>query len=250
MWSDLPTPLIIAHRGASSYAPENTMTAFQLAVEQSAPALELDAKLSADGEIVVIHDSTVDRTTNGTGRVSNLSLSAIRELDAGAYFADKFRNEKIPTLAEVFESVGNKIFINVELTNYTSLKDDLTERVCALVKRFGLENKIMFSSFLPSNLTKARKLIPSVPLGLLSLGGVLGWWTRSFGFAFGEYQSLNPAFKDVTPQQIQRVHKLKRKLFAYTVNQAEDMRRLFRWDVDGIFTDDPLLAFKTLGEVN
>lgn len=250
MWSDLPNPLIIAHRGASSYAPENTLTAFQLAVEQRAPALELDAKLSADDEIVVIHDSTVDRTTNGTGKVSKLSFSALRELDAGAYFAEKFRNEKIPTLAEVFEAVGDKIFINVELTNYSSIKDNLTERVCALVQHFGLENRVMFSSFLPSNLTKARKLLPSVPRGLLSLEGVLGWWSRSFGFAFGEYQSLNPSFKDVTPQQIQRVHKLNRKLLAYTVNQAEDMRRLFRWEIDGIFTDDPLLAFEILGEVH
>jgi len=250
MWSDLPNPLIIAHRGASSYAPENTMTAFQLAVKQRAPALELDAKLSADSEIVVVHDSTVDRTTNGTGRVSKLTLSALRELDAGISFTEKFMHEKIPTLAEVFEAVGHKIFINVELTNYTTIKDDLTERVCALVQHFGLENGIMFSSFLPSNLTKARKLLPSVPRGLLSLGGALGWWSRSFGFAFGEYQSLNPAIKDVTPQQIQRVHKLKRKLFAYTVNQTEDMQRLFRWGVDGIFTDDPLLAFEILGEVN
>ncbi|GAB4428077.1 MAG: glycerophosphodiester phosphodiesterase family protein [Anaerolineales bacterium] len=248
MWSQLPNPLIIAHRGASLYAPENTLSAFELAVEQGVPALELDAKLCADGEIVVHHDATVDRTTNGTGRVSKLSFSALRELDAGSHFDEKFRGEKIPALAEVFEAVGKKIFINVELTNYTTRKDDLTERVCALVKRFGLQDSVMFSSFLPANLTKARSLLPSVPRGLLSLGGVLGWWTRSFGFAFGEYHSLNPAFKDVTPQQIQRVHKLKRKLFAYTVNNAEDMRRLFLWGIDGIFTDDPPLAFKMLEE--
>ena len=249
MWPDLPKPLIIAHRGASAHAPENTLSAFQLAIEQSAPALELDAKLSADGEIVVFHDASVERTTNGTGLVSRLPLSALRELDAGGHFAERFKGEKIPTLAEVFETFGDKIIINVELKDYT-LKDDLTERVCALVKHFALENTVMISSFRPSNLTKARSLLPSVPRGLLSLGGTLGWWTRSFGFAFGDYQSLNPAFKDVTPQQIQRVHKLKRKLFAYGVNQAEDMRRLFQWGIDGIFTDDPPLAFKVLGEAN
>jgi glycerophosphoryl diester phosphodiesterase len=250
MWPDLPNPLIIAHRGASAYAPENTLSAFQLAVEQGAQALELDAKLSADGEIVVFHDFSVDRTTNGTGLVSQLPLPALRELDAGGYFAEKFRGEKIPTLAEVFEAFGDKILINVELKDYTSFKEELTEQVCAMVKRFGLENRVMFSSFRPSNLAKARSLLPSVPRGLHSLVGVLGWWPRSFGFAFGDYQSLNPAFKDVTPQQIQRVHKLKRKLFAYTVNQAEDMRRLFRWGIDGIFTDDPAMAIKMLGEVN
>ena len=250
MWPDLPNPLIIAHRGASAHAPENTLSAFQLAVEQSAPALELDAKLSADGEIVVFHDFSVERTTNGTGLVSQLPLAALRELDAGGHFAEKFRGEKIPTLAEVFEAFGDKIIINVELKNYTTIKDDLTERVCALVKSFGLENSVMFSSFRASNLNRARNLLPSVPCGLLSLRGMLGWWTRSFGFAFGDYQSLDPSFKDVTPQQIQRVHKLKRKLFAYTVNQAEDMRRLFQWGVDGIITDDPPLALKILGEAN
>lgn len=250
MWPDLPNPLIIAHRGASAHAPENTMSAFQLAVEQGAQALELDAKLCADGEVVVFHDSTVDRTTNGSGRVSRLPLSALRELDAGEHFAEKFKGEKIPTLAEVFEAFGDKIYINVEIKNYTTIKDELAERVCALVKRFGLENSIMFSSFRPSNLTKARSLLPTVPRGLLSLGGTQGWWTRSFGFTFGDYQSLNIALRDVTPQQIQRVHKLKRKVFAYTVNRADDIRRLFQLGIDGIFTDDPPLAFQILGETN
>ena len=250
MWPDLPKPLIIAHRGASAYAPENTLSAFQFAVEHKVPALELDAKLSADSEIVVFHDASVDRTTNGTGLVDKLPLAALRELDAGGYFAEKFRGEKIPTLTEVFESVGGKIYINIELKNYTKLKDDLAERVCALVKRFGLENRVMFSSFRPTNLKKAGNLLPSVPRGLLVLGRAEDWWMRSFGFAFGDYQSLNPAFRDVTPQQIQRVHKLKRKLFAFTVDQADDMRRLFHWGVDGIITNDPLLALKTLGEFN
>jgi glycerophosphoryl diester phosphodiesterase len=150
----------------------------------------------------------------------------------------------------VFESVGDKIFINIELKNYTKLMDDLAERVCALVERFGLENRVMFSSFRPTNLKKARNLLPSVPCGLLTMGGAPGWWMRSFGFAFGDFQSLNPALRDVTPQQIQRVHKLKRKLFAYIVNQADDMRRLFNWGVDGIITDDPILALKTMGEFN
>jgi len=110
MLKDLPKPAVIAHRGACAYAPENTLAAFELAVQQQADAIELDATLSADGHVVVIHDTTVNRTTDGSGAVNNLSLAAIKELDAGSYYDIAFRGERIPTLSEVFETVGKKIF--------------------------------------------------------------------------------------------------------------------------------------------
>ncbi|MBU0511232.1 MAG: glycerophosphodiester phosphodiesterase, partial [Chloroflexi bacterium] len=118
MYAQLPRPAIFAHRGASAYAPENTLAAFDLAIRQNADAIELDAKLSADGHVVIIHDQTVDRTTDGTGRVSDLQLAALQELDAGCTYDEAFRHERIPTLGEVFDAVGRKILINVELTNY------------------------------------------------------------------------------------------------------------------------------------
>ncbi len=103
MWIDLSLPVVIAHRGDKTYAPENTLAAFKLAVEKGADALEFDAKLTADGQVIVIHDRTVNRTTNGTGKLSNFTLAALRELDAGVGFSEKFRGEGIPTLDEVFE---------------------------------------------------------------------------------------------------------------------------------------------------
>ncbi len=245
---DWPRPLILAHRGASAHAPENTLSAFELALTQRAHGVELDAKISADGEIVVIHDATVDRTTDGRGRVSQLTLAALRELDAGSFFSEKFRGEKIPTLAEVFEAIGDQARINVELTNYATPRDGLADKVCDLVKRFGLEKKVLFSSFLPSNLKRTRSLLPDTPRGLLALGGWIGWWARSFGFNFGDYQALHPYLNDTTPQQIARVHRLKRRLNVYTVNVAEDIRRLINWDVDGIITDDPILAKEIVSE--
>ncbi|HBY09528.1 MAG TPA: glycerophosphodiester phosphodiesterase, partial [Chloroflexi bacterium] len=120
---NLPRPAIFAHRGASAYAPENTLAAFKLAVDQGADAIELDAKLCADGQIIVIHDQTVERTSNGAGKVADLPLSALQELDAGSWFGLEFKGEPIPTLDEVFEAVGQKIFINIELTNYASPRD-------------------------------------------------------------------------------------------------------------------------------
>ena len=245
---DWPRPLILAHRGASAHAPENTLAAYELALVQGAHGVELDAKLSADGEVVVIHDATVDRTTDGKGRVSQLTLAALRELDAGSFFSEKFNGEKIPTLAEVFEAIGDRALINVELTNYSTPRDGLADKVCELVKRFGLEEKVLFSSFLPSNLKRTRNLLPDTPRGLLALGGWIGWWARSFGFNFGDYQALHPHLNDTTPQQIARVHRLKRRIHVYTVNAAEDIRRLINWNVDGIITDDPILVKEIVAE--
>lgn len=250
MLTSLSQPVIFAHRGASAHAPENTLAAFELALAQQADAIELDVKLSADGYAVVIHDQTVARTTGSRGRVKDLSFVQLRSLDAGSFFSEKFRGEKIPSLEEVFEAVGKRTFINVELTNYGTPRDALVETVCMLVKRFGLQRHVLFSSFFASNLSKARAYLPEVPRGLLALNGWLGAWARSFGFSFGRYEALHPHLTDVTPQQVQRVHRLKRRIHVWTVNAAEDMRRLFQWGVDGIFTDDPQLAVQLRREAS
>src|SRR5215207_4291693 len=248
MLTTLSQPVIFAHRGASAHAPENTLAAFELALAQNADAIELDVKLSADGVAVVIHDPTVDRTTGSHGQVKDLSFKQLRSLDAGGFFSEKYRGEKIPSLEEVFEAVGKRTFINVELTNYSTQRDALVERVCLLVKQFGLQNHVMFSSFFASNLSKARAYLPGVPRGLLAFNGWLGAWARSFGFNFGRYQALHPYLKDVNSQQVQRVHRLNRRIHVWTVNAADDMRRLFHWGVDAIFTDDPHLAVQVRSE--
>ncbi len=248
MLTTLPQPIIFAHRGASAHAPENTLAAFELALAQGADGIELDVKLSADGHVVVIHDPTTDRTTGARGRVKDLSLAELRGLNAGSFYSANFSAEKIPMLEEVFEAFGKKIFINVELTNYNTPRDHLVESVCMLVKKFNVQKHVMFSSFYASNLSKARSYLPEVPCGLLAFNGLLGAWARSFGFAFGKYAALHPYLKDVTPQQVQRVHRLKGRVHVWTVNAEEDMRRLFGWGVDAIFTDDPQLAVRVRGE--
>lgn len=248
MFESSPQPFIFAHRGASAHAPENTLAAFELALAQNADGIELDVKLSADGHVVVIHDPTVNRTTGANGRVKDLSLADLRSFGAGSFFSEKFSGEKIPTLEEVFETVGKRTFINVELTNYNTPRDHLVESACMLVKKFNLQKRVMFSSFYASNLSKAMSYLPDVPRGLLAFNGVVGAWARSFGYAFGKYQALHPSLKDVTPQQVQRVHRLKGRVHVWTVNQAEDMRHMFDWGADAIFTDDPQLAVQVRGE--
>ncbi len=247
MFENLSYPIIFAHRGASTHAPENTLASFRLALSQGADAVELDVRLSADGQVVVMHDPTVDRTTNGHGRVAQLTLTELRLLDAGSFFSEKYRGEKIPLLEEVFEAVGRKMFINVELKNSAATCDQLIEKVCALVKKQGLEKRVILSSFLVSNLKKAKRLLPEVPRGLLVAGGWKGAWTRSFGFSFGDYAALHPYLADVTKQQIVRIHRLRRRVHVWTVNKAEDIVRLTNWGVDGILTDDPQVALRALG---
>ena len=244
MLESLPRPVIFAHRGASAHAPENTIAAFELALAQQADAIELDVKLSSDGRVVVLHDATVNRTTNGTGRIQNYSLQDLKKLDAGKSFSEQYSGEKIPTLDEVFEAVGKRTFINVELTNYKTPRDHLVETVCMVVKKHNIQKRILFSSFFASNLSKARSYLPDVPGGLLALRGFLGSWARSFGFVFGKYAALHPYLSDMSQQQVARVHRLNRRIHVWTVNQEEEMRRLFAWGVDGIFTDDPQLAVR------
>jgi len=247
MLLELPRPVIFAHRGASAHSPENTLSSFNLALLQGADAVELDVKLCADGYVVVFHDPTLDRTTNGSGRISHKTLAELRDLDAGAFFSDKFRGEKIPLLEEVFEAVAKKTFINIEFKNYTTLRDQLVDKVCALVAKHGLEDRVLFSSFSAANLEKASQLLPRVPRGLLAVEGWAGAWARSFGFTFGEYAALHPSVNDVDVQQIQRVHRLKRRVHTWTANKVEEIRRLNEWGVDGIYTDDPLMALQALG---
>jgi glycerophosphoryl diester phosphodiesterase len=246
MLDQLPIPAIIAHRGASAYAPENTLAAFKLALQQAADAIELDAKLTLDNHVVVIHDQTVDRTTCNHGTVREMTLVEIRKLDAGSHFDIAFQGEPIPTLEEVLKAVGQLTYVNIELTNYATPTDSLPEQVASIVLRNKMQHRVFFSSFNPLALFRIRKLIPEAPISLLALPGWKGFLPRSWlGFLFG-YDSLNPEFKDCTKSLLYKVHQRNKKVFSYTINNADDMRELFSWRVDGIFTDDPILARQVL----
>lgn len=246
MLQHFSNPIILAHRGDLAHAPENTIPSFSQAIQKGADGVELDAKLTADGHVIVIHDSTVDRTTNGKGKVASFALDEIRKLDAGSWFDAKFANTKVPLLEEVFEVVGKDKLINIELTNYSTPKDGLTQKVCELIKKHNNQAQIIFSSFFASNLKFAEQILPEIPRGLLSMPGLVGLWARSFGFMFGEYQALHPHISDVTKEQVNRVHRLKRRVHVWTANAPEELNRLKVFGVDGIFTDDPAEAVQVL----
>ena len=241
MIENFPNPIFFAHRGASAYAPENTLAAFELAARMGAPAIEFDVKLSSDKQAIIIHDQTLDRTTNGTGAVTSQSLSALRELDAGSWKSAEFRGEKIPLLNEVLEAVGKKVLINIELTNYATPFDGLVSVVADLVKKHGLQNRIIFSSFYFPNLLAVQRLLPMIPCGQLILDGRQGWHQR-LAVRMMKVEAEHPYTSDVTAETVQHIHARGRRVFVWTVNDPADMRRLRALGVDGIFTDDPTLA--------
>jgi glycerophosphoryl diester phosphodiesterase len=246
MLPDLPRPTIFAHRGASAHAPENTLAAFKLAVDQGADALEMDAKLTADGHVVLFHDQSLKRITGYKGNVGTLNLTELRQFDAGAHFNNKFKGECIPTLDQVFESIGTACYYNLELTNYGSVTDDLPIRVVSKAREYQLEDHILFSSFNPIALLRTKRLLPESPIALLALEGRSGAWARSRLGHLLSYQALHIDFKDATPKIVEVTHRRMCRLHTYTVNLATEIRRQIEMGVDGIFTDDPLLAKKII----
>ncbi len=249
MFKNFANTVIFAHRGACALAPENTVASFELASTHQADAIELDAKLSKDGVVMVIHDPTLERTTNGTGKVNQHTLAELKALDAGAKFDPKFSGEKIPTLDEVLEAVGKKLLVNVELTNYSSPKDDLIVKVAEAVKRQNMQDRVLFSSFIPKNLKMMKELLPDAPVALLCLMGLGGLLSRSFFLTHVSPAIIHPYLTDVDPLYVRMEHRRHRRVHVWTVNAEQDIKHMLAMRVDGIFTDDPQKAKKIMANM-
>ena len=238
--------MVIAHRGASFYAPENTMASFELAAKQGAQAIELDVKLTRDGHIVAMHDRTVDRTTNGSGLVNSLTLAEIQRLDAGSWKDDRFRHIPVPTLREILTGLADRLLFNIELTNYASPTDKLPQATIRLIRELNLEKRILISSFNPAALMRTYRLAPGIPIGLLvhsGQPGILRWLLAGII----RHQAWHPSDGLVTSEHIvKRVHQTGRSINVWTVNQRSRMQALLDWGVDGIMTDDPKVLFEVM----
>jgi glycerophosphoryl diester phosphodiesterase len=245
------TPLIFAHRGASADAPENTLRAFGLALEQGADALELDVTLSADGVPVVIHDDTLDRTTNGRGLVRRHRLAELKALDAGypALFGDKFAGARLPTLDEVFAAYGHQTLINVELKQDRAAGRALAPAVIGLITRHGLAERVLISSFQFSSLRQIRALEPALPIALLyavAAGGarLVRWLNTDL-----HPEAHHPGCYTLSPEQVPWFHAQGLRVNTWTVNAPEDLRRFALAGADGLITNRPGLAVAVRNEV-
>jgi len=245
-WS-VDAPLVIAHRGASAYAPENTLPAFHLAGAMRADAIELDAKLSADGVVVIMHDPTLDRTTDGQGPVGVCTLEELKHLDAGSRFSKEYSGVRIPTLREVLAEIAAKLLVNIEMTNYTNPRDLLPEAVTALVKELDLERRVLLSSFHPLALLRARNLAPTIPLGLL-VGKGQPSWQRLVLRALIPHQAYHPFESVLRTSDIRGNHRRGRRVHVWTVNAESRIREVVCAGADGVITDVPDLARRVCDE--
>jgi len=232
-------PLIIAHRGASAVAPQNTLAAFRKAMELGADGVELDVQLSADGAVVVIHDLNVDKATDGTGRVASKTLDELKALDAGIKFSPQFAGERIPTLLQVFEALEGKLLVNVELKDFNPRSSVLAAPVVEVVRKHAMEKRVLFSSFNPFALRAVKRLAPQIPAGLLYAPNLAIYLRRAWLAPFVPHEARHPESSMVTAQTMRwyRAHGL--RVNVWTVDDPAEMRRLIELGVDGIITNKP-----------
>ena len=224
-------PFLWAHRGASKNAPENTMAAFAAAVELGVDGLELDIRLCRDGIPVVIHDESLERTTNGRGFVSDASLVQLQQLDAGTWFSPEFTGEPLPTLAEVLSVFSGKLRLNLELKEFSTGVEVLS------LLRQHLDAEIIISSFDYDLLKGLRSLDEALPLAVLFDNGS---WRQAVRFA-NEISAcaFHPADNLVCRRMVTACRKLALPVSVWTVDRTQQARSLLRMGVSGLFTNDP-----------
>lgn len=237
----LPRPLIVAHRGFSSRYPENTLAAFRGAIDSGAHMIELDVNLSKDRRLVVIHDETVDRTTNGSGLVKALTHQQLSCLDAGSWFDSRFKMETVPTLDQALESVKGHLLVNIEIKPEAfeghGPADAVERQVLATVDKWQMSGDVIISSFEWRLLERLRQLDSAIALGLLADAPmddhVLDWVQRVNGF------SWHPDYRVLTRAQADALHAIGARVFPYTVAGKMDIAGMLTMGADGLILDDP-----------
>ena len=228
-------PIIIAHKGASGYAPENTLLSFRRALELRAHMIELDLRETLDGELVCIHDPTVDRTTNGNGEVHNLTYKELQELDAG-------KGEQIPLLNDVLRFASGKIKVNIDLKVI-----EVEKKLLDLIEDHKMVQDILISSFFHGTLETIRDLSESVATAILTEVPMDELVCYALDF---NANAINPHHKLVTPELIQDAHRVDLKVYPWTVNKWHTMKELLTFGVDGLITDFPDRAVDVMREQN
>lgn len=225
---------VLAHRGYSGKAPENTMDAFELALEAGADGLELDVHITKDGEVVVIHDDTIDRTTNGSGRVEDYTYAELAEFDAGSWFGAEFKGERLPTLSQVCELIkGTDKIFNVELKAGANFQA-LTEKVSEIIKAYDLVPNTIISSFNHYALAYSKQVNPNLRTAILYTAALYAPWeyVKMIGA-----DALHPKHVTVVPFIVEEAHKHGLMVNPYTVDEPHDIERMLKAGVDSVITN-------------
>lgn len=237
---------IWAHRGASGYAPENTLEAFKLAVSQDADGIELDVQLTKDGELVVIHDEKIDRTSNGKGCVKDYTLEELKKFNFN-YGNEEYKEAKIPTLREVYELLEpTDLIINVELKTGIIFYEGIEEKVLKLAKEMGMEDRIIYSSFNHHTIKKIKELNNNARTGLLYCDGWIGIleYAKKLGVTALHPCGYNLQYENL----IEEAKKENILLHVWTINEEKDMKFLCENKIDSIITNYPDVARKIINQ--
>jgi glycerophosphoryl diester phosphodiesterase len=243
--ADPSTVINVAHRGASAYGPENTVVAFKLAAEQGADAFEFDVQETKDHKLVLMHDTTLNRTTDAekvfpdrsSWKVGDLPLAQIRKLDAGSWFDSDYEGEPVPTLGEALNAMqGSGLDLRLEIKS-PRLYPGIEDRVAGELRRNASwlsGNRVVVQSFDWDSMRTFHKELPPVPIGLLGTPK-----TAELDDLAKFADEIDPAYADVTRSYVKRVHDEGMQIFTWTVNDPDDMRRMVSYGVDGIMTNKP-----------
>lgn len=239
MKHDFAHTLNFAHRGARRAAPENTLAAFAKALQLGADGIELDTLLSKDGVLVVCHNLEVDATSNGRGRVQDFSLSELREFDFGGWFDPAFAGEKIPTLNEVFDLVGSRLLVNIEMKSVSLRSDGLATATAAFIKARNLYDQVIVSSFNPLALRRVHRLDPRIEIGLLYSTDLPIYLRQAWLLPWIKPHALHPEHTMVDAGYMAWAQRAGYDVNVWTVNEEAEMQRLLDLGVNSIITDAP-----------
>lgn len=235
-----------AHRGASGYYPENTMVAFEKAMEMGCTGFETDVQVTKDGVLVIIHDEMVDRTTDGVGWIKDYTYNELIKLDAGSWKSKEFSAARIPTLEEFISLVKDKdLIINLELKTGIVLYEGIEEKVIDLIYKNKMEKKVILSSFNHYSVVRCKEISKELKTGLLYSDGL--YKPYNYAIATGA-DAIHPNFRAINDDIIRESKAAGVEVNLYTVNEEKDMRRFFKLGVGGIITNYPDKLNKIMAE--
>ena len=237
-------PWIVAHRGYRQKYPENTLAAFKAAVEAGVSMIELDVNFSRDRKVVVIHDATLERTTDGHGAVSDNTMAELKKLDAGSWFDPRFADQHLPELSEVLDLVNGRARVNIEIKahayEHNHPPDAIEKQVVELVKQKNMQDSVLISSFEIDILVQIASMQEPAAIALISKTPVSN---RIIEICTSlKVFSWHPDHLIVTPRQVDMMHVAGLKVFPYNVDTYEDYVKMMKMKVDGVITDDPVSA--------
>lgn len=235
-----------AHRGASAYAPENTLEAFRQAVDMKADGIELDVQMTKDGTLVVIHDETLGRVSDADGWVKDYTYSELRQINVNKKFP-AYGIQHIPALEEVYELIGpTGLTVNVELKTGVVFYPDIEKKTLELTQKMGMQERVIYSSFNHYSMQAVRRLDPGAQTGILYQDGWIG--VVDYAADTVKADALHPALYNVQyPGFFEECRRRQMKVHVWTVNEEDYMRMLCAYGADAIITNDPKLARKVCG---